>query len=86
MFTASVHSLAAPVGSFASGPLMDYFGRRPTLMISIVPLILGWTMLATATSHIILLIGRMLAGMSVGLMAAPSQVRKFIGFYINVFI
>lgn len=77
MFTASVHSLAAPVGSFASGPLMDYFGRRPTLMISIVPLILGWTLLATATNHIFLLVGRMLAGMSVGLMAAPSQVRKF---------
>lgn len=68
--------MAAPVGSFASGPIMDYFGRRPTLMLSILPLILGWTLLATASSHVYLLIGRMMAGMSVGLMSAPSQVRN----------
>lgn len=53
---------------------MDYAGRRPTLMITILPLVLGWTIIATAGNYIALLVGRILAGISVGLMAAPAQV------------
>ncbi|XP_062557553.1 facilitated trehalose transporter Tret1-like [Armigeres subalbatus] len=71
---ASVHSLAAPVGSFASGPIMDRWGRKPALMIAIVPLFLGWIFLATASSHFLILVGRMVAGTAVGLIGAPSQV------------
>lgn len=53
---------------------MDRFGRRPALMIATVPLVLGWLLIALASSHTILLTGRVLAGISVGLMAAPAQV------------
>uniref|UniRef100_A0A182NPD2 Major facilitator superfamily (MFS) profile domain-containing protein n=1 Tax=Anopheles dirus TaxID=7168 RepID=A0A182NPD2_9DIPT len=71
---ASVHSLATPIGSFASGPIMDRWGRRPALLLAIVPLFSGWVLLATATSHFLLLLGRVVAGISVGLIAAPAQV------------
>lgn len=53
---------------------MDRFGRRPALMIATVPLVFGWVLIAVATSHPVLLAGRVLAGISVGLMAAPAQV------------
>ncbi|XP_058129073.1 facilitated trehalose transporter Tret1-2 homolog [Anopheles ziemanni] len=71
---ASVHSLATPIGSFASGPIMDRWGRRPALLMAIVPLFTGWIVLATASSHFLLLLGRVVAGISVGLIAAPAQV------------
>ncbi|XP_035794840.1 facilitated trehalose transporter Tret1-2 homolog [Anopheles albimanus] len=71
---ASVHSLATPIGSFASGPIMDRWGRRPALLLAIIPLFTGWVLLATASSHFLLLLGRMVAGVSVGLIAAPAQV------------
>uniref|UniRef100_A0A182QYL2 Major facilitator superfamily (MFS) profile domain-containing protein n=1 Tax=Anopheles farauti TaxID=69004 RepID=A0A182QYL2_9DIPT len=71
---ASVHSLATPIGSFASGPIMDRWGRRPALLLAIVPLFSGWVLLATATSHFLLLLGRVVAGISVGLIAAPAQI------------
>ncbi|XP_058830422.1 facilitated trehalose transporter Tret1-like isoform X2 [Topomyia yanbarensis] len=71
---ASVHSLATPVGSFASGPIMDRWGRKPALLLAIVPLLCGWICLATASSHFLILLGRVIAGMSVGLIAAPAQV------------
>lgn len=53
---------------------MDRFGRRPALMMATVPLVLGWIVIALASSHPLLLAGRVLAGISVGLMAAPAQV------------
>uniref|UniRef100_A0A182JVB0 Major facilitator superfamily (MFS) profile domain-containing protein n=1 Tax=Anopheles christyi TaxID=43041 RepID=A0A182JVB0_9DIPT len=71
---ASVHSLATPIGSFASGPIMDRWGRRPALLLAIVPLFSGWVFLATASSHFLLLLGRVVAGISVGLIAAPAQI------------
>ncbi|XP_055533890.1 facilitated trehalose transporter Tret1 isoform X2 [Wyeomyia smithii] len=71
---ASVHSLATPVGSFASGPIMDRWGRKPALLFAIVPLFSGWIFLATASSHFLILVGRIIAGISVGLIAAPAQV------------
>ncbi|XP_055619269.1 facilitated trehalose transporter Tret1 isoform X2 [Toxorhynchites rutilus septentrionalis] len=71
---ASVHSLATPIGSFASGPIMDRWGRKPALLLAIVPLLSGWIFLATASSHFLILVGRVVAGISVGLIAAPAQV------------
>ncbi|GAB0088103.1 TRET1 [Sergentomyia squamirostris] len=71
---ASIHSAATPIGSFASGPIMDRWGRRTALLGSIMPLIGAWACIAQAPSHIWLLVGRVLAGTSVGLICAPVQV------------
>jgi predicted MFS family arabinose efflux permease len=53
---------------------MDYFGRKTTLLMSVVPLIFGWSSIALAQSHEMILLGRVVCGIAVGLMSAPAQV------------
>uniref|UniRef100_A0A1A9V8D1 Major facilitator superfamily (MFS) profile domain-containing protein n=1 Tax=Glossina austeni TaxID=7395 RepID=A0A1A9V8D1_GLOAU len=71
---ASVHSLATPIGSFISGPLADYLGRRSTLLVSVIPVFLGWITLALAQSYPVLLVGRILCGFATGILGGPAQV------------
>ncbi|XP_075237536.1 facilitated trehalose transporter Tret1-like [Lycorma delicatula] len=71
---ASVHSTAAPMGSILAGPMMDRLGRRTTLQLSLIPIIAGWTFMSLAPNHIVLVIGRLLAGFAVGMIPGPSQV------------
>lgn len=47
-FAASIHSAGTPLGSFVSGILMDRYGRKTALQLSVVPLIIGWIMIAFA--------------------------------------
>lgn len=72
---ASVHSLSAPFGSFASGYLMDRYGRRPALIACTPLMVIGWLLIATAPSHVMLLAGRFSAGLGVGMLTGPAQVR-----------
>ncbi|XP_017150532.1 facilitated trehalose transporter Tret1-2 homolog isoform X1 [Drosophila miranda] len=71
---ASVHSLATPFGSLLSGPLADYLGRRKTLLVSVIPLFLGWSTLATAKSVKIMIFARFLCGFATGILGGPGQV------------
>lgn len=73
---ASVHSAATPVGSLLSGVLMDNCGRKLALQMASIPLILGWILIAFCNNHSLLLLGRLVAGFSVGLTAAAGQVRS----------
>ncbi|XP_026327179.1 facilitated trehalose transporter Tret1-like isoform X2 [Hyposmocoma kahamanoa] len=71
---ASIHSAATPLGSMMSGPIMEAIGRRRTLQASTLPLIVGWILIGTASHHALVLLGRVVCGFAVGIMAAPSQV------------
>lgn len=71
---ASIHSAATPIGSLASVPIMDAYGRKNALLLSVAPLIAGWSSIALAESHSMILIGRIVCGIAVGLMSAPAQV------------
>ncbi|XP_076635527.1 facilitated trehalose transporter Tret1-2 homolog [Colletes latitarsis] len=71
---ASVHSLATPVGSLLSGPLLDAIGRRSSLQLSSVPLCAGWIVMGFSNNITWLLIGRLVLGFAVGLMSVPAQV------------
>ncbi|XP_033349895.1 facilitated trehalose transporter Tret1-2 homolog isoform X1 [Bombus vosnesenskii] len=71
---ASVHSLATPVGSLVSGPLLDEIGRRGSLQFAAVPLFVGWFVIGFAKNISCLLIGRVVLGFGVGLMGVPAQV------------
>lgn len=71
---ASVHSAASPLGALLSGTLMDYFGRKMTLQLSCIPLIAGWIVITASHNHALILVGRVLAGAAVGVIAAPCQV------------
>ncbi|KAL4707791.1 hypothetical protein ACJJTC_001737 [Scirpophaga incertulas] len=71
---ASIHSAATPFGSMISGWIMEAIGRRRTLQLCVLPLILGWVIIGTAVDHSYVLLGRIVCGLAVGVMAAPSQV------------
>ncbi|KAK7871482.1 hypothetical protein R5R35_010204 [Gryllus longicercus] len=71
---ASIHSAATPVGAFASGVLTERVGRRAALQLTALPFVAGWALVALARSHAVLLAGRAVAGLAVGLSAAPAQV------------
>ncbi|KAF5278406.1 hypothetical protein FQA39_LY05895 [Lamprigera yunnana] len=71
---ASVHSAATPIGSLVSGTIMDFFGRKKTLQIACLPLIVGWIFITSSHNHNLILVGRVVAGIAVGLTAAPCQV------------
>ncbi|XP_031836351.1 trehalose transporter 1-like protein isoform X2 [Nomia melanderi] len=71
---ASVHSLATPVGSLLSGPLLDGIGRRGSLQLSAIPLCTGWIIMGVSTNVPYLLTGRIVSGLAVGLMSVPAQV------------
>lgn len=64
------------MGSLVSAGIMDAYGRKNTLLFSIMPLLSGWSIIALSTSHIAILVGRIVCGIAVGLMAAPAQVRE----------
>jgi len=73
----SIHSLATPIGSFISAQFMDSYGRRSALLFSVLPLITGWIVIALADiykSMTMILVGRVICGIAVGLMSAPAQV------------
>lgn len=74
MFSASIHSAASPVGSLIAGPVMDHWGRRRTLELSVPPLFCGWLCLALSPHIAVLMLGRFLCGYGVGNIAAVSQV------------
>jgi len=74
ILAASVHSLATPFGSLLSGPLADYLGRRRTLIISVIPLLFGWSTLAIARSVKVVIFARFLCGFATGILGGPGQV------------
>lgn len=71
---ASVHSAATPIGAFTSGIFTEKLGRRTALQITVLPFLVGWSLVALARSHAVLIAGRAVAGLAVGLSAAPAQV------------
>ncbi len=71
---ASIHSAATPIGSLISGLVMNQYGRKFSLLFSILPLVSGWIIIGLSQSHQIILLGRIICGISVGLLAAPAQV------------
>ncbi|KAL3269227.1 hypothetical protein HHI36_008308 [Cryptolaemus montrouzieri] len=53
---------------------MEAHGRRLTLQIASIPLIVGWFLIGFSKDYTMLLIGRFVAGLSTGLTAATGQV------------
>ncbi|KAI5709877.1 hypothetical protein M8J76_010088 [Diaphorina citri] len=53
---------------------MDEFGRKMTLQLSVIPMVIGWTLISLTPNAICLILGRLLAGFAVGMGPAPSQV------------
>lgn len=70
-FLASLSSASTPVGCILSGYVMDRFGRRKTLLITELPLIIGWVLIACATDVRMIYVGRIMCGLGSGMVGAP---------------
>ncbi|RZC32700.1 facilitated trehalose transporter Tret1-2 -like, partial [Asbolus verrucosus] len=76
---ASIASLATPFGCIFSGPIADRFGRRSAMFCINVVCFIGWLIVASAYyfpehQYAILLVGRLLTGLSTGLSSIPATI------------
>ncbi|CAH0592400.1 unnamed protein product [Chrysodeixis includens] len=62
----SLMPLAALVGGIIGGPLVDYIGRRRTILFLAPPFFLGWILIATAKVIHLIFAGRAICGLCVG--------------------
>ncbi|KAK8507846.1 hypothetical protein V6N12_074411 [Hibiscus sabdariffa] len=86
----------ATVGSFTGGSLADKFGRTRTFQLDAIPLIIGAILTATAQSVQTMIIGRLLAGIGIGISSAivplyiseisPTEIRGALGSINQLFI
>lgn len=62
--------------AFISGSISQYFGRKKALILYGIPFTIGWIMLSVAKSISLLITGRVICGISAGLLSgtAPSYV------------
>nr|WBU86598.1 facilitated trehalose transporter Tret1-1 [Aleuroglyphus ovatus] len=69
-------TLGALVGAIISGPMAQFFGRKKALIAYGVPFTVGWLLMAFAKSVTVIIIGRVIAGFSAGLLSgtAPTYV------------
>lgn len=71
---ASLSSLTTPFGCLLSGYLMDLIGRKRTLIITEIPLIMGWLLVSFSSCVEMIYVGRLLVGLGSGMVGAPARV------------
>ncbi|KAJ9590313.1 hypothetical protein L9F63_027847, partial [Diploptera punctata] len=71
---ASLSSLSTPFGCLLGGYLMDVIGRKRTLIITEIPLIVGWFLISFSTCVEMIYVGRLLVGLGSGMVGAPARV------------
>ncbi|KAJ0989180.1 hypothetical protein J5N97_007536 [Dioscorea zingiberensis] len=86
----------ATVGSFTGGALADKFGRTKTFLLDAIPLAVGAFLSATAQNVQSMMIGRLLAGIGIGISSAivplyiseisPTEIRGALGSVNQLFI
>ncbi|KAL3618961.1 hypothetical protein CASFOL_037189 [Castilleja foliolosa] len=86
----------ATVGSFTGGSLADKFGRTKTFLLDSIPLAVGAFLCATSQSIETMILGRLLAGIGIGISSAivplyiseisPTEIRGTLGSVNQLFI
>ncbi|KAM0729527.1 Facilitated trehalose transporter Tret1 [Formica fusca] len=71
---ASLVVICAPFGALLGGFLMEMIGRLRTLQIGAIPSVIGWILIACSSNIPMLLVGRLLSGMSTALATSPAIV------------
>ncbi|XP_031832867.1 facilitated trehalose transporter Tret1 isoform X2 [Nomia melanderi] len=71
---ASMSSIGTPIGCFISGYMMDVLGRKKSLIITEIPALLGWILIACATDIRMIYAGRFFVGLGSGMVGAPARV------------
>lgn len=73
-WVASLSAIGTPIGCLLSGYVMDNFGRKKALLITEIPMIIGWIVIACATNVEMIYAGRILTGFGSGMVGAPARV------------
>ncbi|XP_073993665.1 facilitated trehalose transporter Tret1-like isoform X3 [Rhodnius prolixus] len=71
---ASLSAVTTPIGCILSGYLMDAIGRKKILIMTQLPTLAGWLLIASANNVGMLYAGRLLVGLGSGMVAAPARV------------
>ena len=66
----SLALLGAAVGALVAGPSSDAFGRKPVIIASDVLFVAGSTVMASAPTVGVLMVGRLLVGLAIGVASA----------------
>lgn len=74
LILASLVVICAPLGALLGGFLMETLGRLRTLQIGAIPSVIGWILIACSSNISMLLIGRLLSGLSTALATSPAIV------------
>lgn len=92
----SILLAGATLGSFTGGSLADKFGRTRTFQLDAIPLAVGAFLSATAQNVQTMMIGRLLAGIGIGISSAivplyiseiaPTEIRGTLGSINQLFI
>jgi facilitated trehalose transporter len=67
-------SASTPIGCILSGYLMDTIGRKNTLILTEIPLIIGWLLISVAGNIEMIYAGRLCTGLGAGMIGAPSRI------------
>lgn len=73
-FSAAIVGFAVLPGTFAVPILMGKWGRKTTNIISIVPTVIGWLLVAAANSVTSLIVARLIQGFSMGLVSSLAPI------------
>lgn len=66
---AAVLGITQLIGSFVSPPIMEKWGRRIAHLAVTIPVLLGWFITMMATGYEALIMGRILQGLSIGMLS-----------------
>jgi len=72
----SIYIGATPVGCLLSGIMMDFWGRRPAVQISVSCICIGWLLIAVSTTYPLMLVGSALCGFGKGVSMPGLTVSK----------
>lgn len=68
----SLHYVIEPLASILSAIVTDPLGRKRTMMLANIPLIIGWFMMYNATSVTEIFVANLMHGLANGLMESPT--------------
>lgn len=66
--------LTGIIGSFTGGQLLEYAGRKWTMFAMSIPCMAGWLLIGIAANMAMILLGRCLTGISLGMASVSFQV------------
>ena len=74
LIPASLASIGTPFGCLLSACMTDAVGRKKTLIFTEIPAIIGWIVIAASPTVECVYLGRILTGVTAGMIGAPARV------------